>query len=55
MRPGGGSVNKEARRAHPVDTASTSLTLCQLTMTVMDLESRLRRADDTEFLLQTER
>jgi hypothetical protein len=33
-----------------------TLTLCQLSMTaVMDLKGRLRRADDAEFLLQTDR
>ena len=62
MRPGGGSVSK-GEPTH-VSTSRFGLTrLCLLTLTlrqlsitaVMDLEGRLRRADDAEFLLQTDR
>jgi hypothetical protein len=59
MRPGGGSVVSKGEPTH-VSTSRfvhlLTLTLCQLSMTaVMDLKGRLRRADDAEFLLQTDR
>jgi hypothetical protein len=62
MRPGGGSVSKVgpthvviALRAD-AQLHLLTLTICQPSMTaVMNLEGRLRRADDAEFLLQTDR